>query len=216
VAELGTTSRPDRPLLAAKWAIPPPRPGGILRPRLHDRLLSNTSTRLTVVVAPAGWGKTTLLSAWAHDPAEHRRVAWVSLDQTDDEPIRFWTYVLTALKECGVGAAALQALGAPGLDPVDLALPTLLNELVSVDTACVLVLDDYHVLSNRQLHEGVEFLLSYLPPALQLVIAGRADPPLPLPRLRARGGPHRDSDGRSELLSSGNRCAGQLRSRYRS
>jgi LuxR family maltose regulon positive regulatory protein len=88
-------------------------------------LLSNTSTRLTVVVAPAGWGKTTLLSAWAHDPAEHRRVAWVSLDETDDEPIRFWTYVLTALKECGVGAAALQALGAPGLDPVDLALPTL-------------------------------------------------------------------------------------------
>ena len=135
MGEPGMTLLPDRPLLAAKCAIPPPRPAGIPRPRLHEKLLSNTATRLTTVVAPAGWGKTTLLSAWAHDPGEHRRIAWVSLDETDDEPIRFWTYVLTALKEHGVGAAALQALGAPGLDQVDLALPTLLNELVVVDSA---------------------------------------------------------------------------------
>ena len=94
---------------------------------------------------------------------------------------------MTALGEHGVGAAALQALGAPGLEPVDVALPLLLNELRSTSNEIVLVLDDYHVLSDPRVHEGVEFFLAYLPPALRVVLAGRADPPLPLPRLRARG-----------------------------
>lgn len=187
MTEPGVTTRPERPLLAAKYSIPPERSAGVVRTRLHEKLLGNASTRLTVVVAPAGWGKTTLLSQWAHDPAELRRVAWVSLDESDDEPTRFWTYVLTALGQHGLGADALHALGAPGLDPVDVVLPMLLNELESVTTEVVLVLDDYHVLSDNRLHEGVEFLLAYLPPALRLVLAGRADPPLPLPRLRARG-----------------------------
>jgi LuxR family transcriptional regulator, maltose regulon positive regulatory protein len=175
------------PLLAAKCSIPPPRPGGVVRRRLHDLLLANASTRLTAVAAPAGWGKTTLLSHWAHDPLEHRRVAWVSLDESDDEPVRFWTYVMTALRPHGLGAGSLSALGAPGVDPIDVAVPLLLNELESAADAVVLVLDDYHLLSDSRVHEGVEFLLAYLPPALRLVVAGRADPPLPLPRLRARG-----------------------------
>ena len=155
--------------------------------RLHEKLLRNGGTRVTTVVAPAGWGKTTLLSQWAHDPAEQRRVAWVSLDSSDDEPTRFWTYVLTALGQHGIGAAALQALGAPGLQPVDVALPELLNELQASSGRHVLVLDDYHLLSNPDVQEGVEFLLAYLPPSLHLVLAARADPPLPMPRLRARG-----------------------------
>jgi LuxR family transcriptional regulator, maltose regulon positive regulatory protein len=142
---------------------------------------------LTVVVAPAGWGKTTMLSHWAHDPAEGRGIAWLSLDELDDEPARFWTYVLTALGALGIGARALAASRAYAVDPVDIAVPLLLNELKSTDAEAVLVLDDYHVLGNPRLHESVEFLLAYLPPSLRLVVAGRADPQLPLARLRARG-----------------------------
>jgi LuxR family maltose regulon positive regulatory protein len=159
----------------------------VLRQRLHELLLGNGATRLTVVAAPAGWGKTTLLSQWAHDPAERRNIAWVSLDESDDEPVRFWSYVLTALGVYGIGVRALAALGASGTQPVDLAVPMLLNELESASAEAVLVLDDYHRLCNPQVHESVEFLLAYLPPAMRLVVAGRADPPLPLARLRARG-----------------------------
>jgi LuxR family maltose regulon positive regulatory protein len=177
------------PLIAAKQVVPPVRPGAVRRARLHAPLLANAWSRLSVVVAPAGWGKTTLLSQWAHDPAETRCVVWVSLDEADDDPVRFWTYVLSALQRdvAGLGPAALRALSTPGLEPVDLALPTLLNELATVDGAYVLVLDDYHLVGSAAVHEGVEFLLSYLPPALRVVIAGRSDPPLPLARLRARG-----------------------------
>ena len=175
------------PLLAAKCSIPPQRPGGVVRRRLHDLLLDNAATRLTAVAAPAGWGKTTLLSQWAHDPREHRRVAWVSLDESDDEPVRFWSYVMTALRPHGLGAGSLSALGAPGVDPIDVAVPLLLNELESATDAVVLVLDDFHLLSDPRVHEGVEFLLAYLPASMRLVVAGRTDPPLPLPRLRARG-----------------------------
>jgi LuxR family transcriptional regulator, maltose regulon positive regulatory protein len=177
------------PLITAKQVVPPVRPGAVRRARLHAPLLANAWSRLSVVVAPAGWGKTTLLSQWAHDPAETRCVVWVSLDEADDDPVRFWTYVLSALQRdvAGLGPAALRALSTPGLEPVDLALPTLLNELATVDGAYVLVLDDYHLVGSAAVHEGVEFLLSYLPPALRVVIAGRSDPPLPLARLRARG-----------------------------
>jgi LuxR family transcriptional regulator, maltose regulon positive regulatory protein len=187
VAKPSSESQLGRPLLAAKCAIPPSRPVSVVRNRLHEKLLSNATTRLTVVVAPAGWGKTTLLSQWAHDVAETRRIAWVSLDTADDDPTRFWTYALTALSAHGVGGTALEALGAPGVEPVDVALPLLLNEVKAAGPDLVLVLDDYHVLTDLRVHEGVEFLLSYLPPTLRLVIAGRADPPLPLPRLRAQG-----------------------------
>ena len=183
------SERRAAPLIAAKQVIPPPRPGGVPRPRLHARLLDNARSRLSIVVAPAGWGKTTLLSQWAHDPAESRGMVWVSLDEADDDPVRFWTYVLTALRRdvAGLTDATLGALATPGLEPVDLAVPTLLNELTALDSEHVLVLDDYHLLSHQGIHESVEFLLAYLPAALRVVIAGRYDPPLPLARLRARG-----------------------------
>jgi LuxR family maltose regulon positive regulatory protein len=181
-----TVERPARPLLTVKYAIPPVRAGAVPRPRLVDALRAG-STRLTVVVAPAGWGKTSVLSAWAADPGEHVRVAWVSLDEDDDEPTRFWTYVLTALRGVGaVDAACLDALAAPGLDPVDLVVPLLINGLAVASAPHVLILDDYHAVSDPRIHESVEFLVSYLPPSLRLVLAGRADPPLPLARLRAR------------------------------
>lgn len=175
------------PLLAAKYTVPPVRPNAVIRPRLHHLLLRNAATRLTIVTAPAGWGKTTLLSQWAHDPVERRQIAWVSLDEADDEPTRFWSYVLTALQRIGLASDALGPLGVPGVDPLTVAVPTLLNELESAELQAVLVLDDYHVLSDQQVHEGVEFLLTYLPASLRMVISGRADPALPLPRLRASG-----------------------------
>ena len=183
-----TIDTPVRPLLAVKQAVPPVRAGAVARARLHESLRS-AETRLTVVVAPAGWGKTSLLSGWAADPGEHRRIAWVSLDESDDEPVRFWSYVFTALRraDADLSPAPLEALGAAAVPPVEVAVPLLLNELTESQVQHVLVLDDYHVLADPQIHESVEFLLSYLPPGLRLVVAGRADPPLPLARLRARG-----------------------------
>src|SRR4051812_12615012 len=145
--------RPEAPLIAVKQTVPPSRPGAVLRTRLHDRLRRTAGTRLTTVVAPAGWGKTTLLSGWAHDPAETRTVVWVSLDEADDDPVRFWTYVLTALRDgAGIGQGALEALATPGLDPVDLALPLVLNDLSALSSEHVLVLDDYHVLADQRVH----------------------------------------------------------------
>jgi LuxR family maltose regulon positive regulatory protein len=175
-----------RPLLTVKQLIPPVRVGAVPRERL-ERLLRAAETRLTVVVAPAGWGKTSLLSGWAADAAEQGCVAWVSLDEGDDEPLLFWSYVLTALCGAGVDPGPLKALAVAGADPMDLALPMLLNELAASPVQHVLVLDDYHLLTDRRIHEAVEFLVAYLPASLRLVVAGRADPPLPLARLRARG-----------------------------
>jgi LuxR family transcriptional regulator, maltose regulon positive regulatory protein len=180
------SDRPARPLLTVKQLIPPVRVGAVPRERL-ERLLRAAETRLTVVVAPAGWGKTCLLSGWAADAAEQGCIAWVSLDEGDDEPLLFWSYVLTALCGAGVDPGPLKALAVAAADPMDLALPMLLNELAASSVQRVLVLDDYHLLTDRRIHEAVEFLVAYLPASLRLVVAGRADPPLPLARLRARG-----------------------------
>jgi LuxR family maltose regulon positive regulatory protein len=179
----------DRPLLTAKLLLPSPGPTAVVRPRLNDRLQAAWHTRLTTVVAPAGWGKSTSLALWARGHEGRGSVVWVSLDEADDEPVRFWTYVLTALDAVApqVAGEALAALKGPGLDPIDVALPALLNALSATEEQYVLVLDDYHVLANPLVHQGVEFLLGYLPPSLHLVLASRADPPLPLARMRARG-----------------------------
>ncbi|WP_395729403.1 LuxR C-terminal-related transcriptional regulator [Nakamurella sp.] len=183
-----SSDRPVGALLTIKRRIPPARPGAVRRAHLEHRLRA-AGTPLTVVVAPAGWGKTSLLSSWAADPGAPTRVAWVSLDEGDDESTRFWTYVLLALRETDdeIGSAALDAVAAPGVDPIALALPLLLNELATSDVPHVLVLDDFHTVHDPRIHESVEFLVTYLPAALRLVIAGRADPPLPLARMRARG-----------------------------
>jgi LuxR family maltose regulon positive regulatory protein len=180
--------RPARPLLAVKQVIPPVRAGAVRRERL-ERQLRLAETRLTLVVAPAGWGKTSLLSGWAATTGEKSRIAWVSLDESDDEPVRFWRYVLTALHRVSdeISEGPLQALDGAGITPTDLALPLLLNELAASTQSHVLVLDDYHLLADPRIHEAVEFLVTYLPSALRLVIAARTDPPLPIARLRARG-----------------------------
>ena len=179
----------SRPLLMAKMVVPELPSNTMTRSRLHDRLCDQPGVRMTTVVAPAGWGKTTLLAAWAHDAERRDRVAWVSLDEADDDPVRFLSYALSALASVAPHLAreSLATLRAPGLDPVGIAVSALLNALTTSKDRYALVLDDFHLLRDPDIHQNVEFLLAYLPPALHLVIASRADPPLPLARMRARG-----------------------------
>ena len=191
---MGKASRPpaDRPpqtLLAGKLTAPLLQPGIVTRDRLFEMLDENRTRRLCLVVAPAGWGKTTLLTDWARRASGRHSVAWITLDETDDEPHRFWTYAVTALRTAApdVGGGALAALRVPGIDPIDVALPALLNDLSASNARLTLILDDYHLLTDVRIHEALEYLLSYLPPSLRLVIAARFDPPLPLARMRARG-----------------------------
>ena len=159
------------------------------RPRLSERLSRGAESALTLVSAPAGFGKTTLLAEWlAAAPADGRSVAWLSLDQRDNDPALFWTYLVAALNTAapGTGAGALSLLQPPE-PPSEAGLVTLLNDLDAISNDVVLVLDDYHVIDARDVQDGMAFLLEHLPPQVHLVIAGRTDPALPLARLRGRG-----------------------------
>jgi LuxR family maltose regulon positive regulatory protein len=178
------------PLLATKLAVPRWRRGLVARPRLSERLNLGAEAKLTLVSAPAGFGKTTLLAAWlTAAPATDRAAAWLSLDRGDNQPAAFWTYLIAALQTAvpGVGASAHSLLQAPRPPPIETVLATLLNELSALTNDVVLVLDDYHVVDARDVQEGMGFLLERLPPRVHLVLATRADPALPLARLRARG-----------------------------
>jgi LuxR family maltose regulon positive regulatory protein len=178
------------PLLATKFFIPRPRRGVVPRARLSQRLDSTREAKLTLVAAPAGFGKTTLLADWlAAVPPDGAAVAWLSLDQSDDDPAAFWTYLITALQAVvpEIGSDALALLQSPRPPPIETVLAMLLNELGAISSDVVLVLDDYHLLDAPDIHAGMAYLLDHLPPRMHLVIASRADPPLPLARLRARG-----------------------------
>jgi LuxR family maltose regulon positive regulatory protein len=181
------------PLLETKFHIPRRRRGLVARPRLRERLDRGEESALTLVSAPAGFGKSTLLTDWLTEwqgaaPPGERSVAWLSLDQRDNDPALFWTYVATALDSAvsGVGAGALALLRA-SQPPAETVVATLLNDLGAVPDDVLLVLDDFHVIESRDVGEGVAFLLDHLPPRMRLVLAGRADPALPLARLRGRG-----------------------------
>jgi LuxR family transcriptional regulator, maltose regulon positive regulatory protein len=174
-------------LLATKLHIPRTRPGFVARPRLADRLAPAQGGELTLVCAPAGFGKTALLADWARrDP---RPVAWLSLDDADNDPARFWRHAAAALDGIRPGVAERVAALLQGLQPTSFqaVVTTLVNELAGVAEEMVLVLDDYHLIQAPAVHESVGFLLGHLPSCLRLVVASRADPPLPLARLRARG-----------------------------
>jgi LuxR family maltose regulon positive regulatory protein len=177
------------PLLETKLHVPPGRRGLVARPRLSRRLSRGSESKLTLVSAPAGFGKTTLLAEWlATAPADGRSVAWLSLDQRDNDPALFWTYLVAALQsaEHGVGAGALALLEIPR-SSTEAVLASLLNDLSGVSHDVVLVLDDYHVIEAPEVQDGMAFLLEHLPPRIHLVIATRADPSLPVARLRGRG-----------------------------
>jgi LuxR family maltose regulon positive regulatory protein len=175
----------DGPLLATKLHPPARRAAVVPRPRLTERL--GEPARLVVVVAPAGFGKTSVLAEWLAD-SDGGQAAWLSLDDRDSDATQFWRYALTALERAhpGVASEALALLDAapPSLETV---LATLANALESRGAEVALVLDDYHVIESAAVHESVTFLVESLPPAARLVIASRIDPPLPLARWRARG-----------------------------
>ena len=178
------------PLLETKLYIPKWRPGLVSRPRLIERLDRATERKFTLVSAPAGFGKSTVLAEWvAGTPATERPAAWVSLDQSDNDPALFWAYFIAALQtvHSGVGENALSLLHAHQSPPIEELLGTLLNEISTVSHDFVLVLDDYHVIDAQPVHSGIAFLLDHLPPQMHLVIAGCADPPLALSRFRGRG-----------------------------
>jgi LuxR family maltose regulon positive regulatory protein len=224
----------EAPLLQTKLYIPPSRPELVSRPRLIQRLNAGLQRKLTLVSAPAGFGKTTLLSEWvagqgaaptgapswhrlapqgsrppgvpregsspAPDPVGFRAGAggtgWVSLDEGDNDPARFLAYLVAALQtvQADVGTAALAALQSPQPPPAESVLTALINEIAALpgpgdheDRSYILVLDDYHLITAQPIHDTITFLLDHLPPNLHLVVATRADPPLPIARLRGRG-----------------------------
>ncbi len=179
-------------LLESKTYLPRHQRRAVPRPRLLERLDEGMGSALTLVSAPAGFGKSTLLAAWL----ERRQrasvgegsAAWLSLDAGDNEPSLYWTYVITALRTVaptvGTDALALLEARSPTIRQV---LTALLNDVATLQRDVVLVLDDYHVIESREVHDGMAFLLDHAPARLHLVLSSRADPPLPLARMRARG-----------------------------
>ncbi len=176
-------------LLATKLHVPRPQPGFVPRPRLVEALGEGLARRLILVCAPAGSGKTALLADWA--PSDHRPVAWLSLDAADNDPVRFWRHTVAALDRArpGIGERVGLLLGPPAPASFEGLVTALINDLAAQpgDGEVLLVLDDYHLIDARPVHASLAFLLEHLPPGLHLVLASRADPPLPLARLRAGG-----------------------------
>jgi LuxR family maltose regulon positive regulatory protein len=177
----------DEVVLATKLFPPRARHDLVVRERLLDRLRRGLDGPLTVVVAPAGWGKSTLVSNLLR--TDGVPAGWVSLDHGDDDPKRFWRYLLLAASRAvpGAGDGALRRLDAAGADVRRDVVPTFVNDLLGGNGPMVLALDDYHLITNREVHASVDLLVEHGPPDLHLVLMTRADPPLPLPRLRVRG-----------------------------
>ncbi|MBN1487763.1 MAG: hypothetical protein JW981_08990 [Anaerolineae bacterium] len=191
-------------LLSTKLYIPAPRGNLVARPYLCTRLDAalHQGHKLTLVSAPAGFGKTTLLSNWAYQQAAGRQaVAWLSLDEGDNDPARFLAYLVAALRsvQIDVRETTIAALQAPKLPSLDSVMTTLINAITaqrmpetdkedtSTDNTYILILDDYHLITTQPVHDALTFLLDHLPPNLHMVIATRADPPLPIARLRGKG-----------------------------
>jgi LuxR family maltose regulon positive regulatory protein len=178
-------------LLRTKLRPPPVRAGLIPRARLDELLDAGVRGRLCLIDAPAGSGKTTLLTRWCLAGQPSRRVAWVSLDESDDDPVRFWVYVIEAFRVVvpGFGQAPLGLLQSSGSADVlnKVVLPQLLNELATSGAELVLMLDDYHLISNPACHHTLGFFVDHLPANVHVVLSTRVDPPLPLARLRASG-----------------------------
>lgn len=181
-----TTVEPDvgRVLLATKLHAPRPRHDAVRRVRLTDRLESATDATVTLVSAPAGFGKTSLLAEWLR-AAGDTATAWVGLDDADNDPQTFWAYVVTAIANArpGIGGGATAALHTA--QPHVSVVTALINDLTDSPDRTTLVLDDYHLIQSPDIHTSVAYLIDHAPPSLHVVIASRSDPPLPLARLRA-------------------------------
>ena len=174
-------------ILTTKLYVPPPRPEVVFRPRLIERLNDGLNCKLTLISAPAGFGKTTLISEWV--AGCERPAAWLSLDEGDNDPTRFLVYLIAALQKVAatVGEGVLSVLQSPQPPPTESILTALLNEITTIPGDFVLVLDDYHVIDAKPVDNALAFLLEHLPPRMHLVIATREDPQLPVARLRVQG-----------------------------
>src|SRR5579871_939209 len=175
------------PLLATKLYLPLPRPQLVSRPRLLERLNTGLRHKLTLISAPAGFGKTTLVSEWL--AGCERPAAWLSLDEGDNDPARFLAYLIAALQTIAptLGKGVLGVLQSPQPPSTEALLTTLLNDLTAIPNQFVLALDDYHLIEAQPIDQALTYLVEHLPPQMHLVIATRQDPGLPLARLRARG-----------------------------
>jgi len=174
-------------LLSTKLHIPPARSGSVCRTRLIERMNEGVKVRLTLVSAPAGFGKTTLLSDWIASGGID--VAWLSLEKEDNDPGRFWTYVLAALRTIrpDLGKDAYELGFTSSQSQIDAILTPLINEIAGFPGPLLLILDDYHVIDSASIQEGMIFLVEHMPASLHLVVAGRADPAWPLAHWRSRG-----------------------------
>ncbi len=173
-------------LLSTKLYIPPPRPDLVARPRLMERLDTALHRKLTLVSAPVGYGKTTLLTAWID--RSQIPTAWLSLDEADNDLAGFLIYIIAAMQRVfeGIGLDIQAALSESPLPPVEALLTRLVNEIAGDGGEFTLVLDDYHLITSETVHAALRFLLDHQPPNMHLVITGRSDPPLPISRLRAQ------------------------------
>ena len=174
------------PLLTTKLYIPPPRSNLVSRPRLIERLNAGFHGKLTLVSAPAGFGKTTLLGEWIS--SSDKSFVWLSLDEGDNNLKRFFTYLIAALQQIdgSIGDGILPLLEATGDPPIEPLITTLINNIVSIEGEFCLVLDDYHLITNQTIHQAINFLLEHLPPNAHIVISGRVDPPIAISLMRAR------------------------------
>ena len=174
------------PLLKTKLHIPPARPNLVPRPHLIEKLNQGLTRPLTLISAPPGFGKTTLITAWLE--RQSPPAAWLSLDERDNDLVRFLAYLIAALETVhpDVGRQALNRLHSRRMPQLESVMTLLSNDIAAISREFVLVLDDYHLIELQTIHEAMTFLLNHLPAPLHLVIATRADPPLPLARLRAR------------------------------
>src|SRR6478752_2564893 len=163
------------PVLATKLYIPPPPPKAVLRPRLVERLNEGLHRKLTLLSAPAGFGKTTLVSEWV--AGCDRQVAWLSLDEGDNDPTRFLAYLMGAIQmqRPAIGQELLAALQSPQPPPVEHVVRSLINQLAAAQVPLVVVLDDYHVITNAAIHAALTLLVDYLPPQMTLILLTRTD-----------------------------------------
>src|SRR5207253_2824558 len=210
--DLGSRWRREQvtPILATKLYLPRLRPNVVSRPRLLERLNEGLHRKLTLIAAPAGFGKTTLVSEWVE--GIERPTAWLSLDEGDNDPARFLAYLVAALQTIAahIGEGVLGALQSPQPPPTEAILMALLNEITTFPDNFVLVLDDYHVIDAKPVDLALTYLVEHLPPQMHLVIATREDPQLPLARLRARS--HLTELRAAELRFTASEAADFLRS----
>lgn len=176
-------------LINTKFYQPPTRPELVARPQLIERLDAGMQRKLTLISAPAGFGKTTLVSSWCSAQHTHLRHTWLSLDAGDNDPSRFWSYVTAALQRVhpAVKEQVMPLLHLLPAPPIESILTVLINILADLTDDLILILDDYHVITTQAIHDAVTFFLNYLPPHMHVLIASRSDPPLPLMHLRAQG-----------------------------